>query len=125
MSDCYERALSALMSQAISVVIDAVSAANKADNSDETIGAPRVIGLLHALHDSYADALMVIMYAGRGEYDDGHPYDEFAIETQFHEWWDYLGMDGEHFVREQMSEKWPLGDYLRKGAYMFRIETGR
>lgn len=73
---------------------------------------------------SYTDALIVVMYIGRDDYVDEHPYDEFSVDTEFCEWWDYLEMDREFHAREQMAEKRLIGKYLRRGAYMLRIDLG-
>lgn len=81
---------------------------------------------LYALDDATCDALMIVMYAGR-DGDDALPhlydrYDQDYIEGEFAEWWDYLHMDEEHYVRKMMAEKWPLDRYLRAGMLMFRID---
>lgn len=122
-SERCERAVDALMSESMPIVLDSVVRANSLDLSDEhdTRGA-RAKGILAALRQPYIDALCVVMYAGRDEFVDGHPYDDLEVDTQFREWWDYLCMDGEQFAREQIGEKFPLGRYLRRGAYMFRID---
>ena len=119
-SERCKRALDALKSDAMPYVIDAVMRAKSYDNSHRR--SYRTLELLEAISDPYADALLIIMYAGRDEFMDGHPYDAMNVDTQFSSWWDYLLMEGEHFAREQMGTKTPLGEYLRKGAYMFRID---
>ena len=136
-SERCEGALNALKSYEMPFVISAVIHANTKDHDKgeeeqrDSISLsfleihPNVTSLLHVMNDSYADALMVIMYAGRDEFVDEHPYDEFAIDTQFREWWDFIRMDNEYHAREQMASKWPLGEYLRKGAYMFHIDMER
>ncbi len=137
-SERCKRALDALKSDAMPYVIYLAVLANSEDNfdrdmpgvspfnrtvlSDRVGPAPyKVRSTLTALSDSYVDALIVLMYAGRDEFMPTHQYDELDIDTQFSSWWDYLGMDGERFAREQMVEKTPLGLYLRSGAYMFRV----
>lgn len=109
-SERCKAALDALKSESMPLVIDAVI---RADNA---------LLMLDALKDPFTDALCVVMYAGRDEFNDGHPYDKLDIDTQFAEWWDYLTMEGESFAREQMASKAPLASYLRWGAYMFHIE---
>jgi hypothetical protein len=120
-SERCRRALDALKSDAMPYVIDSVMRANDADNASGR--GRRAMGVLLALRDPFADALCVVMYAGRDEFMDGHPYDAMNVDTQFSSWWDYLLMEGEHFAREQMGTKMTLGKYLRMGAYMFRIDT--
>ena len=117
-----QQALAALKGDAMSVVIEAVVRANDDDNESDNHDPKKARGMLHALHDQYADALCVLMYAGRDEYVVGHPYDKADTDAQFWSWWDYLSMDGEHFAREVMWEKWPLGEYLKRGAYMFSLD---
>ena len=119
-SERCRRALDALKSDAMPYVIDSVMRANDADNASGR--GRKAMGVLSALRDPFVDALCVVMYAGRDEFMDGHPYDEFDIDAHFSSWWDYLLMEGENFAREQMGTKTPLGEYLRKGAYMFRID---
>lgn len=114
-------ALDALRSDAMPYVIGSVMRANDADNASGR--GRRAMGVLSALSDPFANALCVVMYAGRDEFMDEHPYDEFDIDAHFSSWWDYLLMEGEHFAREQMGTKMTLGKYLRMGAYMFRIDT--
>lgn len=113
-SDRFVNALGALKSDSMPVVIEAVTTASAAGYA---------MGLLHAISEPFVDALCIVMYAGRDEFMEGYPYDEYDIDRQFSDWWDYLGMDSEDFAREQMAEKVPLGKYLRKGAYMFRIDS--
>ncbi len=121
-SERCEKALVALKSDGMPLVIDAVMRAKSYDNSHRM--SYRTLGLLEAISDPYADALLIIMYTGRDEFSDGHPYDEMEVDTQLHEWWEYLRMEHEHFGREVMAEKLPLDEYLRKGAYMFGIDMG-
>lgn len=112
-------ALNALKSESMPLVVDAVVRANASDLEGNDGAKARAI--LAAIGEPFVDALCVVMYAGRDEFVDEHPYDEFEVDTQFSEWWDYLGMEEEHFAREQMAEKAPLGRYLRRGAYMFGV----
>lgn len=81
-------------------------------------------GFLSYMNDEEAKAACVVMYVGRDGYRAGDPYDWRDIDREFIEWWEYLAMDGEHFAREIMTEKWPLSEYLRKGAYMFQLRVG-
>ena len=118
-SERCEKAFAALNSDGMPLVIDAVVHANEYDNLHPV--SFRVLNLLDAISDPYTDALMVITYAGRDEFSEGHPYDEMEIGAQFREWWECLSMEHEHYAREVMAEKLPLGKYLRNGAYMFRI----
>jgi len=143
-SERCKRALDALKSEAMPYVLSVVIRANQEDN--DSYNGPAIVfsdmadafaemsagcanqpmsrakSILMAMDDQFADALIVMMYAGRDEFMDGHPYDAMNVDTQFSSWWDYLLMEGEHFAREQMGTKTPLGEYLRKGAYMFRID---
>lgn len=141
MSNCSKRcadALSALLSDSMPLVLDAVMRANAVDNEkydghqivfsgisssvvDNRSWPNKAMLLLNALDNAFVDALYVVMYVGRDEVDGEHPYDEFEVDTQFIEWWDFMNVDGEQFAREQMSEKWPLGRYLRRGARLFRV----
>jgi len=84
-------------------------------------GAVEYMNVLLMLSDPVADAVHVIAYAGRDEYRAGNPYAPHAVGTEFSEWWDYLSMENECYVRGQIAEKVPLPDYIRKGAYMFGI----
>lgn len=140
-SERCERALVALKSEAMPYVLNVVIRANQEDNDSHSVAVDksfadvfvampaervdqpksRAKSILAAMRDPFADALCVVMYAGRDDFSDEHPYEEFAVDSQFREWWDYLAMEGEHYAREQMGTKWPLGEYLRKGAYMFRV----
>ena len=113
-------ALNALKSESMPLVVDAVVRANASDLEGNDGAKARAI--LAAISQPFIDALCVVMYAGRDEFNDEHPYDEFEVDTQFREWWDFLLMEGERFAREQMAGKVPLGRYLRRGAYMFRID---
>lgn len=80
---------------------------------------------LYALDRATCDAVMVVMYAGRdgdANLRHGDRYDEDHINAKFAEWWEYLCMDSEHYVREILREKWPLDRYLKVGMRMFRID---
>lgn len=128
-----KRALNALKSESMPIVIDMVIRAHNADIANSFIVDPfgfadttvKTMSFLKALRDSYADALLIVMYAGRNEFKAGHPYDEADIDTQFSTWWSFIGcgMDKEHRVREILCSKSPLDEYLKMGQYMFRIGT--
>ena len=116
----FKRALCALHDEGFPYVLDVV--ARTADEyrrrEDRHVA---VCGLLSSLKDDVVDALHVVMYEGRDEYLDGCPFVGDGVDKEFGEMWFHLKMDSESFARECMWEKLPLGEYLRRGAYMFGL----
>lgn len=120
----FKRALCAMHDEGFPYVLDVV--ARTADEyrrrNDRHLA---VYGLLSSLKDDIVDALHVVMYEGRDEYLDGCPLVGDGIDKVFAEMWDHLGMDQEPYARECMGEKAQLGEYLRRGAYMFSLSGER
>lgn len=136
MSKRCERALEALKSKEMPAVLEMVMTAFLVDEveterkchpmldlSDRT---PKARSVLKALRDSYANALLVMMYVGRdwwyGE-SDHTPIAEEDIDEQFTLMWNLLGLDMRNkcLAPEILCSKINPDAYLSNGARMFRI----
>lgn len=139
MSKRYERALEALKSDSMPIVLNTVIRSFIADKvtikeSDELDGwdfsdqTPRTRSLLKALRDSYTDALAVMMYVGRDLYgeDVGHiPYTEDELNKTFDLMWNLLSLDTRsdgYSSREMLCSKMYPVEHLIRAAFMFGID---